>query len=188
MLQKKLPIILIAAFILLAALLFYVGKVSRYGEVLLRELGGFGAQGQWTEPELRKTALPFYFRNMKGEKISFEAFRGDNPLLLVFWKTDCPACVSELPKLRTLEAQWSVRGVKFLALNEDASWKTVKRYADTQKPPYMIGWDEDGSAAFRYQVRGVPFAVALDRNGKIAYEGFEIPGSLENLFEGPSGS
>lgn len=187
-LQKQLPLLLFTAFLLLGGLLISIGKSSRYSEVSFIGSESPNSLGGWTSPDHRVPAPSFNFLDLNEIGYSLEEFRGTAPLLLVFWKTDCPACLSELPKLENLAAQWKGKGIRFLALGEDSSLRTLKRYADTHKQSYVIGWDQGGEAAFRYGVKGVPFVVVLDSRGRKAYEGFELPTSLENVFEGASES
>ncbi len=183
-LQKKLPFLLFSAFLLLGTLLTVIGKTSRYSEISFVGFEAPRSLSGWISPDHRERAPSFNFLDLEGAEHSLEEFRGDSPLLLVFWKTDCPACLLEFPKLEKLEAQWKGRGVRFLALGEDPSLRALKRYSDTHERSCAIGWDRDGVAAFVYGVKGVPFVVVLDSRGRKAYEGFELPRSLENVFEG----
>jgi len=183
-LKKSLPILLVGAFLLLGGLLLSIGKSSRYSEVSFQSSESSDSLGGWIALDHREQASSFNFLDLNGSERSLEEFRGNTPLLLVFWRTDCPACLTELPKLEKLKTQWEGRGVKFLALGEDLSLKVLKRYVEAGEPTYVIGWDQDGKAAFSYGVQGVPFVVVLDPQGRKAYEAFELPVSLENVFEG----
>lgn len=52
-------------------------------------------------PQIDSLAPDFVSKDLNGNKVSLSDFRGQKPVLLVFWATWCGFCTRELPDLKT---------------------------------------------------------------------------------------
>ena len=58
-------------------------------------------------------------------------------------------------------------------VREDA--RTVRSFVIDKRLAYRILLDQDAAVAARYQVRGIPTVLLVDRSGKVIYRGYEMP-------------
>jgi thiol-disulfide isomerase/thioredoxin len=108
------------------------------------------------------------FRRPGGGEIALADFRG-KPLLLNFWATWCPPCVTEMPLLARFHAEhratgWQVLG---LAVDQEAPVRTFVVEHSIDFPVALAQAEglelarELGNAA-----GGLPFSVVLDADGR----------------------
>jgi peroxiredoxin len=69
----------------------------------------------------------FNFTDFDGKKRKFSDFRGKY-ILVDFWGTWCPACIEELPYLKTAYSRFQPRGFEILGMNDDESVSAVKSW------------------------------------------------------------
>jgi peroxiredoxin len=69
----------------------------------------------------------FTFTDFNGKKRKFSEFRGKY-VLVDFWGTWCPACIDELPYLKTAYSRFQPRGLEILGMNEDRDVSAVKSW------------------------------------------------------------
>ncbi|MBM4437824.1 MAG: redoxin domain-containing protein, partial [Actinobacteria bacterium] len=85
-----------------------------------------------------------------------------------FWGTFCPPCRTSIPHLNEIQEKYKDKGLQVLALTgEDRA--TVERFAQGTRMNYAVGYGSNTSEA--YGVSGVPHAVVVGRDGKVAYAG-----------------
>jgi peroxiredoxin len=92
-----------------------------------------------------------------------------SPLLVIFWATDCPGCIKEIPELIALHDQFAAQGLRFLAiaLAHDTPAQLQAMRARKQLP-YPIIWDETGEIAAAFnQVRVTPTHFLISPTGDI---------------------
>ena len=81
------------------------------------------------------------FRTITGKKIELKSFR-NQPVIVTFWATDCPACIKEIPHLIELYRQYHPQGLEIIA---------VAMYYDP--PSHIVAMSRD---------KQLPYHVALD--------------------------
>ncbi len=138
----------------------------------------------WTQQPTPAPALEM--TTIEGEKIRLHELPG--PALVVFWATDCPACLREQPLLARLHRDFGDQGLTILAIAMPYDPPNrVVTFAKQVKPPYPIFLDPLGDIARAFgDVRLVPtqFLIA---DGKIlwqktgALEETEIRNRIETL-------
>jgi peroxiredoxin len=108
------------------------------------------------------------FKDIDNQSHSFSEYKGQ-PLLVIFWATDCPGCIAEMPELIKLHEQYSSQGLAMLgvAMSHD-SISHIKTMRKNKQLPYTITWDENQtiSAAFN-NVRVTPTHFLIDKEGNI---------------------
>lgn len=92
------------------------------------------------------------------------------PYMVVFWATDCPGCVKEIPHLNELYTDLGKDGFEVIAIamphDEVAQIKTMRKQKGMN---YKIVFDEDGTLAKAYGgVTLTPTNLLISPDGKVA--------------------
>ena len=120
--------------------------------------------GQAQGPELWSLS----FATLDGPPLSMSTLRGRR-LLVNFWATWCPPCVTEMPLLDAFARNHADAGWSVLALAIDAA-EPVRRFIAERSlslPVALAG--DDGielSRSLGNSAGGLPFSVAFDGRGK----------------------
>lgn len=98
--------------------------------------------------------------------IDLTALRG-KPVVINWWQTFCPPCITEIPELNELVEKYADRDVKFLAIanNEMADLTPF-----LQKHPFTFDIALADDEAVHVFGQGYPRHVILDSEGKVAYD------------------
>jgi len=122
-----------------------------------------------TEPSVARVGGPapdFRLENLDGKSISLGDFRG-KPVLINFWATWCPPCVSEMPFLQQVYEEWSGKGLVVLAINIGESPSEAKRFLQTHNLSLTVLLDTEGKTAEKYNITGIPTTFFVDSDGII---------------------
>ena len=126
-------------------------------------------------------APDFRLKDLKGRDVSLGSLR-DRPVLLVFGTTWCPYCREEIPRIKEIYRQGREKRLEVLNIYINEQEAKVAAFAAKYELPYPVLLDKDGQVAERYQVRGVPTLVLLDRQGKIVcYQCRNLDAMLKGL-------
>jgi cytochrome c biogenesis protein CcmG/thiol:disulfide interchange protein DsbE len=92
-------------------------------------------------------------------------------VLVDFWGTFCEPCKKSFPKLQDLSAKYSGSGLRVVAISEDEAEDRDKipTFAQTYGAKFVIGWDEDKSAARHYKPETMPTSFLIDRKGVVRF-------------------
>jgi cytochrome c biogenesis protein CcmG, thiol:disulfide interchange protein DsbE len=134
-------------------------------------------------------APDFQLKDLQGNMVHLSTLRG-KPVVLHFWATWCPHCLSEMPLLESASRDLSARGAQVLAINLGEPRKKVERYARDHGLNFIILLDTRGKAAQAFGVVGLPATVVIDREGRVAGQidmGSLDLGSLEKLLSQKAG-
>ncbi len=110
----------------------------------------------------------FSFTDIDGQTYTTANYLG-KPLLLIFWATDCPGCIQEMPELIKLYETYSPKEFSMLgiAMAHDSIDHIQAMQAD-KKLPYTITWDQDNTLAQAFDnVRVTPTHFLIAPNGDI---------------------
>lgn len=108
------------------------------------------------------------FEDVDGELHQFSEYAG-KPVLMIFWATDCPACIQELPELIALHEEYSEKGLVMLGVSLPHDTPAhIKAMREARGLPYTLIWDSEGeiSSAFN-NVRVTPTHYLISPDGKI---------------------
>jgi peroxiredoxin len=109
----------------------------------------------------------FPFTDFNGKKRKLSEFRGKY-VLLDFWGTWCPACVEELPYLKTAYSRFQARGFEIIGMNTDGDPSFVK----SQLKSNGLMWtqatlDSIKDVVISYRVSSYPTTMLIGPDGKI---------------------
>lgn len=86
-----------------------------------------------------------------------------------YWATWCPPCIEEMPMFSRLQATYAAKGVQFIGIGMD---EVEKMQAFARKTPVgyplLVGVTRPSENP-GLTVRGMPYTVVLDRDGKVAF-------------------
>ena len=129
-------------------------------------LAAFGA-GAWLWSEGNESAPSLVLADIRGVEHSLEQYRG-KVVVVNFWATWCPPCVEELPSLESAWQRYRQQGLVVLAVSgEERNVVTsfLERLPSDITFPVLI--DGDMKSGNRWQIRGLPTTVVVDRSGDV---------------------
>ncbi|WP_308874167.1 peroxiredoxin family protein [Thiothrix subterranea] len=115
-----------------------------------------------------KAAPAITLQTIDGQAIELEKLKG-KPYLMVFWATDCPGCVKEIPHLVDLNQKLQGTGFRTIAValphDKEASIKAMRQLKGMQ---YDLVYDKTGewSRAFG-GIKVTPTSFLVNPDGKI---------------------
>jgi thiol-disulfide isomerase/thioredoxin len=110
--------------------------------------------------------------DLDGKPVDLAQYIGKKPVFLEFWATWCELCKELLPRVRAAKAAYG-SDVEFIGINVtvNQSRDRVRRYLETEKPPFRTLYDDEGTSTRAYEVPATSYVVIVDRSGKVAYTG-----------------
>lgn len=127
----------------------------------------------------------FTLTNIYGKKISLNDFFKHKIILIHFWATWCPYCLTEIPLLKKIDSNLG-KQVKVLAIDILEKSEKVKKFVEQKGIKYDVLLDQKGDVARKYGIKGTPTSIVIDRNENYAYFGYELPKAekaIESLLE-----
>lgn len=142
------------------------------GMTLLMPLGPQVVAAQESGIAVGSRAPAVVVHDLDGKSVDLSQYIGKKPVFLEFWATWCTNCKELLPHVRTAQAAYGSK-VEFIGVNVtvNQSPDRVRRYLETERPPYRTLYDDQGTSTRAYQVPATSYVVIVDRAGKVAYTG-----------------
>lgn len=122
----------------------------------------------------------FFLQDLEGREYRLADYVGKKPVLLVFWTTGCPYCITEIPRLNKIFLDRS-KDLEFLSINILESKRAVSRLVAAKGIKYPVLLDPRGETAKAYRVRGVPTVIVIDLKGSMVYYGHDISEALRKI-------
>jgi len=116
--------------------------------------------------QLGNLAPDFQFNSLEGESISLSDLRG-KPVLINFWATRCPPCVSEIPYLQEIYNEWSGTELILLVINIGESPTKVKEFLQGHNLSLPVLLDAKQLVANKYRITAIPTTFFIDKDGII---------------------
>lgn len=117
--------------------------------------------------EIDRPAPEFSVEAFGGERFDLARQTGDNqgPVLLNLWASWCEPCRREFPTL----SQWASAHpeVTVVGVAVQDTEKDARAFAESMKPSYAVGWDDDGSIRAAYPSFGLPASYVIDPDGVV---------------------
>lgn len=127
---------------------------------------------------LNKPALDFkarwlqgqeHLNHASGETFSLKDFKGRG-LILNFWASWCYSCREEAHDFQKFWESQQNSGISLVGIAIQDSPADALAFARQYGKTYILGLDDDGSAAINYGVTGVPETFVISPEGKILYK------------------
>lgn len=100
--------------------------------------------------------------------LDLEKYRG-KVIYLDFWATWCPPCKKSMPFLNALRNEFLDQGFEIIAINVDEDSEDAWLLLQQFPVDYLIAMDPAGLCPKEYNVKAMPSAYLIDRQGKIRY-------------------
>lgn len=125
-----------------------------------------------------KAAPALEGQDLEGKPVDLAQYKG-KVVLIDFWATWCPPCVSAMPELIETYKTYNKLGFEIIGVSLDQDKEALNRFLSAQKVPWRTVFDGKtwfGPNPRKYDVHAVPAAFLLDRDGKIVYAGTPAKG------------
>jgi peroxiredoxin len=130
----------------------------------------------------------FTLSDIRDKKVSLKSLRG-KPVLLCFWTTYCPTCLTQLDLMKTLYDKFSDR-MWFVSISADRDFIKMKYFLEQKKEYtwYFLHLGNQYGLLKDYDVRSFPLFVLIDREGLIYRYPAEFPdkgleAAMEKMFQ-----
>ena len=117
------------------------------------------------EPLLNEKAPTMELPLHGGGKMKLADHKDKDIVILDFWATWCGACTAGMPILEEVAKEYKDRGVVFYAVNQRQKSSAVKWFLKKRKLDCAVALDETGALSAKFEVRGIPHTVIIDREG-----------------------
>lgn len=114
----------------------------------------------------KQKAADFSLKDLKGKTVSLSSLKG-KVILLNFWATWCPSCISEMPSLNRLYKEMKSRGLEVVAVSTDRSAAGVRDFRDVHGLAFPIVMDDDREVTRSYHVFSLPTSFLINKEGLI---------------------
>lgn len=112
----------------------------------------------------------FSFVDINNKEVKLSDFSGKG-IVLNFWATWCPSCVSELPYFQS--AYNNHKDIQFIMLNltdgEKETEESVKKFISDNEYTFPVFMDKMAQGSKTYGVYLIPQTLFIDKDGKIIY-------------------
>lgn len=114
-----------------------------------------------------QVAPNFALKNFYGIETKLENYRG-KLVLINFWATFCPPCISEMPAFQRLYQKYKNRGLEIVAINLDPqeNIRAVVDYVKNSRLAFPILLDAELKTSKEYGVTGLPETFFVDPQGR----------------------
>ncbi|MBN2799559.1 MAG: TlpA family protein disulfide reductase [Deltaproteobacteria bacterium] len=123
-----------------------------------------------TTPALAAPATDFTLRDINGESVQLDQYRGQ-VILLSFWATWCGPCKEEMPHLQALYEEQKDQGFVVLSVSSDdaRTASRVKPYIRQKGYTFPVVLDRDSSVTGTYNPsKTLPYSILIGRDFEIA--------------------
>lgn len=118
--------------------------------------------------DIGQVAPNFTLKNLNGEEVSLEDYRGKN-VIVNFWASWCPPCRQEMPDFQDFYEDYKDDDFTILAVNVQESKATASKFIEENGYSFPVLLDSTGEIAITYMVSGIPTSYILDKEGVIRY-------------------
>jgi len=106
--------------------------------------------------------------DMQGEPVDIKQLR-ERVLVVNFWASWCPSCVSELQDMHNAATVLADKDVAVLAVNVGDNINIVSHYFAEYAPGFQVLLDEHSSTTRDWQIMGLPTTYVIGPDRRIHY-------------------
>lgn len=122
----------------------------------------------WIKSNSVQLAPEVSFSDIDGQQHTLSQY-ANKPILMIFWATDCPGCVQEMPELNALYKDYADKGLAMIgvAMSHDSP-EHINAMRIQRQLPYTLTWDQNDEIATAFnRVRVTPTHFLIAPNGEI---------------------
>jgi peroxiredoxin len=136
--------------------------------LLLVAIAAIAALAAVMMPTSREPMPEISFTDIDGGQHQLVDYKGQ-PILMIFWATDCPGCIKEMPDLIALHDEFANQGLKMISVAMPHDYpEHIKAMRDEKKLPYTITWDKNSEIGDAFgNVRVTPTHFLISPEGEI---------------------
>jgi thiol-disulfide isomerase/thioredoxin len=123
---------------------------------------------QLTEFPFKPDIPLLVLHNTHGQTIDIKQLR-QSVVVINFWASWCPSCVSELRVMHDTAASLVDRDVVVLAVNVGDNINMINHYFEEYQPAYQVLLDEQSKTTADWQIMGLPTTYVIGPDRKIHY-------------------
>lgn len=112
------------------------------------------------------TAPNFEVRTDDGRTLTRANF-GGKLLVLHFWATWCPPCVTEFPSLSAFQKQFAGQGVVVLGVSVDQNAKAYRDFLKRMNVSFVTARDPEARISSNYGTFQFPETYIINQDGKV---------------------
>jgi len=132
----------------------------------------FSGRAIAAEPATAERLFAAPLSDLDDKPVTLAAWKG-KPVVVNFWARWCTPCRKEIPEFVKARARHKGGGVEVLGLALEERGQSVREFARTYGIDYPLLLVKDNSMGLMSELGnaqlGLPFTIAVDRQGKIAY-------------------
>lgn len=134
-------------------------------------------------PEVGAPAPAFELEDLAGGRHRLADFAG-RVVVLNFWATWCPPCVTEMPSLQELADDLGPEGLEVVAVSVDERYADIEPFVTRHGLRFLVLHDSGKRVSRRYEVLQYPETWIIGRDGRLASHivgarDWSAPASLE---------
>jgi len=114
-------------------------------------------------------------KDLDGREISLDSFKGQKPVVLLFWTTWCPYCRKALKTLNDRYPELLKADVEVIAVNVGEPASVLERFLEKNKLDYKVVSDKNSLTARSFGILGIPAFVFLGKDGKVKFKDNYFP-------------
>ncbi len=118
--------------------------------------------------EEKKSLAPnFKIKDLDQTSVELSSFKNKSPVVLFFWTTWCPYCLTALKNLSQAMPDLEKEGITILPINSGEPSAKVARFAKNNGYTFRIFLDIDSKVTDAYHIYGVPTYFLVDKNSYV---------------------
>ena len=133
------------------------------------ELPTITAHGGQPDALVGKKAMDFNVKDLDGNDLSLEKYRG-NVILLDFWAVWCGPCIAEMPNVKGVYEKYKNNNFQIIGISLDESREKLVGYLEKEGITWPQFFDGDGwknQVAQMYGINSIPRMYLIDGDGII---------------------
>jgi thiol-disulfide isomerase/thioredoxin len=124
-------------------------------------------------PRLHEFSEPKAMPSLKGITFDGKAMNladwHGKVVLVNFWATWCPPCVTEIPSMNRLQAKYQAQGLEIFSVDFQESAEDIAEFAKQVPIDFPVLLDLDGRISKDWGVFSFPTTFVVDRQGRVRY-------------------
>jgi len=125
--------------------------------------------GLLTPIQGRPPAQDFVLQDINGKTHHLSDYRG-KVVVVNFWATWCPPCVSEMPSMQKAWDAVRQDNVVFLAINNGEDASRIQTFQRKMPVTFPLLLDSESNIMFAWKARGMPSTFVVDPDGRLVYK------------------